>query len=123
MHGYNSLSPASNTDMKIPEHLALSYLVAQLGPQQTYGLAGTSLVMVAGMLPDLDGLSILGGWKCHLKYHRMVGHGMPMTLLGPLLLALGASPYLDGPWWVLWLWLQLSLVLHLVLDLLFYRWK
>jgi membrane-bound metal-dependent hydrolase YbcI (DUF457 family) len=109
--------------MKIPEHLALSYLLAQLGPQEAYGPAGTLLVMTAGMLPDLDGVSILGGWKCHLKYHRMVGHGLPMTLLVPLLLAVSAAPYLGGPWGVLWLWLQLSLVLHLVLDVLFYRWK
>src|SRR2546426_138534 len=46
---------ARNNAMKIPEHLALSYLLAQLGPHQTYGPAGTVLVMVAGMLPDLDG--------------------------------------------------------------------
>jgi membrane-bound metal-dependent hydrolase YbcI (DUF457 family) len=110
--------------MKIPEHLALSYLLAQLGPQQTYGPAGTALVMVAGMLPDLDGVSILGGWNCHLKYHRKVGHGLPMTLFGPLLLALAWSPHLEGNAWLgLWMWLQLSLVLHLLVDLLFYRWR
>src|SRR5205809_209618 len=72
--------------MKIPEHLALSYLLAQLGPQQTFGPAGTVLMMAAGMLPDLDGVSILGGWNAHRKYHRKVGHGLPITLLGPLLL-------------------------------------
>jgi membrane-bound metal-dependent hydrolase YbcI (DUF457 family) len=110
--------------MKIPEHLATSYLLAQFGAEQAYGPAGTLLVMAAGMLPDLDGVSILGGWKCHLKYHRKVGHGLPVTLLGPLGLALAAAPYLDGPPWpVLWAWLQLSLLLHLFVDLLFYRWK
>src|SRR5271154_185997 len=110
--------------MKIPEHLALSYLLAQLGPQQTYGTAGTGLVMAAGMLPDLDGVSILGGWACHLKYHRKVGHGLPMTLLGPLLLTWCWHPHLeDGQWWGLWAWLQGSLVLHLFVDVLFYRWR
>ncbi len=109
--------------MKIPEHLALSYLLAQFGPQDSYGTAGTLLVMVAGMLPDLDGISILGGWKCHLRYHRKVGHGLPMTLAGPALLAAGWALYSGDNWLGLWLWLQLSLLLHLFVDVLFYRWR
>ena len=110
--------------MKIPEHLAISYLLAQLGPQQAWGLPGTLLMMTAGMLPDLDGVSILGGWNCHLRYHRKIGHGLPVTLLGPLALALLFAPHLEGAsWWELWLWLQLSLLAHLFTDLLFYGWK
>jgi len=110
--------------MKIQEHLALSYLLAQLGPQQSYGTTGTILMMVAGLLPDLDGVSILGGWKCHLRYHRKIGHGLPVTLFGPLLLALYWSHFLHGRAWLgLWAWLQLSLVLHLFVDVLFYRWR
>ena len=61
--------------MKLPEHIAFSYLLAQLGPQQHYGAAGTALIVAAGLLPDLDGLTILGGWGCHRKYHRVLGHG------------------------------------------------
>jgi len=114
---------ASRSIMKLAEHVALSYLLAQLGPQQTYGPAGTLLVMAAGLLPDLDGISILGGWQCHLKYHRKIGHGLPVTLLGPLLLALCWAGQLDGWEWLgLWAWLQVSLLLHLVVDLLFHRW-
>jgi len=110
--------------MKIQEHLALSFLLAQLGAQQSYGTVGTVLVMVAGMLPDLDGVSILGGWKCHLRYHRKIGHGLPVTLLGPLLLALLWSRLFNGGSWLgLLPWLQLSLVLHLTIDVLFYRWR
>jgi membrane-bound metal-dependent hydrolase YbcI (DUF457 family) len=110
--------------MKIPEHLALSYLLAQLGPQQTFGPAGTLLMMAAGMLPDLDGVAILGGWNAHLKFHRKVGHGLPMTLLGPALLTLILSPHPDVlTWLTLWGWLQLSLVVHLTVDLIFYRWR
>src|SRR5262249_28817730 len=83
------------TKMKIPEHLALSSLLAQFQVQPSYGVGGTVLVLVAGMLPDLDGISILGGWNCHLKYHRKLGHGILMTLLGPLALALTGSLLLD----------------------------
>jgi membrane-bound metal-dependent hydrolase YbcI (DUF457 family) len=110
--------------MKIPEHLALSYLLAQLGPQQSYGLPGTILVMVAGMLPDLDGISILGGWNCHLKYHRKVGHGLPTIVFGALLLALSGARHLERWSWLgLWAWCQLSVILHLLVDVLFYRWR
>jgi membrane-bound metal-dependent hydrolase YbcI (DUF457 family) len=109
--------------MKLPEHVALSYLLAQLGPEQTFGSTGTVLMIAAGVLPDLDGLSILGGWRCHDTYHRVLGHGLPVTLFGPALLAaLGAwllGPASFGP---LWAWLQLSLVTHLATDLLFYCW-
>jgi membrane-bound metal-dependent hydrolase YbcI (DUF457 family) len=109
--------------MKIPEHLALSYLLAQLGPQQTIGPTATLLIMAAGMLPDLDGVSILGGWSCHLKYHRKVGHGLFTIVLGPLALTVLGGLLTDrGDWWVLWPWLQLSLLLHLFVDVLFYRW-
>jgi membrane-bound metal-dependent hydrolase YbcI (DUF457 family) len=110
--------------MKIPEHLTMSYLLAQLGPQQAYGTTGTVLVIVAGMLPDLDGVSILGGWRCHLKYHRKIGHGLAVALLGPLLLALWRAPELaKWSWLGLWAWLQVSLLLHLAVDVLFYRWR
>ncbi|HYT88111.1 MAG TPA: metal-dependent hydrolase [Gemmataceae bacterium] len=109
--------------MKLPEHVAFSALLAQLGAQQDYGPTGTALVIAAGLLPDLDGLTILGGWRCHRTYHRVIGHGLPVTLGGPLALTLfGAwllGPVALGP---LWCWLQLSVLAHLVSDFLFYRW-
>ncbi len=109
--------------MKIPEHLAFSYLLAQFGVNQEFGPGGTALMIAAGMLPDLDGLSILGGWRCHRTYHRVVGHGLPLTLAGPALLALFGSRVLDlGPLGPLWLWLQAALLAHLITDFLFYRW-
>jgi membrane-bound metal-dependent hydrolase YbcI (DUF457 family) len=109
--------------MKIPEHVALSYLLAQFGVAQAWGPAGTGLMVLAGMLPDLDGLSILGGWRCHRTYHRVLGHGLLVTLFGPALLALaGLRALSPGIFLPLWAWLQLSLLAHLVTDCLFYRW-
>src|SRR6478736_876575 len=103
--------------MKLPEHVALSYLVAQLGVQQEYGALGTGLVIAAGVLPDLDGLTVLGGWGLHRKYHRVLGHGLPVTLLGPLLLAIVGAWLLPGTALMpLWLWLQVALLAHLVTD-------
>jgi membrane-bound metal-dependent hydrolase YbcI (DUF457 family) len=109
--------------MKIPEHLALSYLVAQFGVQHEFGPAGTALVVLAGILPDLDGVSIVGGWSCHLKYHRVVGHGILVTLAGPFLLALLAAEVFSlGPLLPLWAWCQSALLSHLITDVCFYRW-
>lgn len=109
--------------MKIPEHLAFSYLVAQLGVQQQFGAAGTALVVAAGFLPDLDGLTLLGGWRVYRTFHRVLGHGLPMTLFGPAVLALlGRFALGLAPGGTLWIWLQLACMAHLVTDVLFYRW-
>src|SRR5260370_768959 len=87
--------------------------------QRLLGLSGTCLIMVAGMMPGMDGMPILGGWNATLKYHRRIGHGLLMTLLGPGLLTLCLVERLDGCAWLdLWRWLQLSLLLHLTVDLL-----
>src|SRR5262245_24137924 len=57
--------------MKVPEHVAASFLLAQLGVQARYGTAGTLLVLAVGLLPDLDGLTILAGWRTYRTYHRI----------------------------------------------------
>lgn len=109
--------------MKIPEHIALSYLLAQFGVQQQYGWPGTALMIVAGCLPDADGLTILGGWQCYRRYHRRIGHGLPVTLFGPMLLTVVASLFMHSDRWLpLWFWLQVSLLAHLYTDYCFYRW-
>jgi len=109
--------------MKVPEHLALSFLMAQFGAQQQYGPGGTALMMLAGFLPDLDAITLGGGWDVYRRWHRKLGHGLPMTVLGPLALALlGAFVYNLGPFPPLWLWLQAGLLGHLVSDILFYGW-
>jgi hypothetical protein len=108
--------------MKFPEHLTLSFLIAQFGVQQQYGLAGTALVILAGNLPDLDSVTIVGGWRFYRTHHRIIGHGLPVTLFGPLLLA-GLGFYVGlGSFWLLWFWLQIALIAHLTADVCFYRW-
>src|SRR5262249_56546616 len=81
-----------------------------------------ALVIAAGLLPDLDGLTILGGWRCHRRYHRVLGHGLPVTLLGPAALTLLGGLLGIESLLPLWCWLQLTLFAHLVTDVLFYRW-
>ena len=109
--------------MKIPRHMALSFLLAQFGAQQQYGWSGTALVVTAGCLPDVDGLSVLGGWHVHRTCRGAVGHGLPVTLVAPLLLALlGCEVFGLGPLAPLWFWLQVSLLAHLAADVCWCRW-
>ncbi len=108
--------------MKVPEHVAFSFLLAQFGVQQQFGWPGTALMIAAGCLPDLDGLGIVGGWRFYQKYHRILGHGLPMIVVGPLCLAgLGAAIF-HLPLLPLWGWLQVSLFFHLLTDISFYSW-
>jgi len=109
--------------MKLPEHLAFSFVLAHLGPQQEFGAVGAGLVIAAGMLPDLDGLTVLGGWRWHRSYHRVIGHGLPLTIGGPLVLAfVGVWLLPAASFSLLWCWLQLALLAHLLTDIVFYRW-
>lgn len=108
--------------MKLPEHVTFSFLLAQLQVAPAHGPAGTALVVAAGLLPDLDGLTVLGGWDCYRRYHRILGHGLPVTVVGPAVLAVGGAALGIGPFLELWGWLHLSLTAHLVLDVCFYRW-
>lgn len=109
--------------MKIPEHMTLSLLLAQFQVQPEFGIGGTALLVAAGCLPDLDGVAIVFGWRFYEKFHRILGHGILVTVLGPLLLALlGAACFGWAALPALWLWLQLSLVAHLATDVLFYDW-
>jgi membrane-bound metal-dependent hydrolase YbcI (DUF457 family) len=108
--------------MKVPEHVAFSFLLAQFGVQQQFGWTGTAFVIAAGCLPDLDGIGIIGGWRFYQRYHRILGHGLPMTLLGPLFLAVLATAIFDLPLLPMWGWLQVSLIFHLLTDVGFYNW-
>ena len=109
--------------MKLPEHLALSFLIAEFGVQQEYGAAGTLLVVAAGNLPDLDTLTLLAGWRVYRRYHRILGHGLLVTLFGPGLLALlGCGLFGWAAFLPLWGWLQAALLAHLLTDICFYRW-
>ena len=58
--------------MKFPEHVAVSFLFAQFGVQQQYGVGGSMLMILAGNLPDADTLTLFGGLRFYRKYHRDV---------------------------------------------------
>jgi hypothetical protein len=53
-------------------HAELSWLVAQGLPERRDRI----VVTVAGVLPDLDGLSLLGGVEAYSRWHHLLTHGL-----------------------------------------------
>lgn len=58
--------------MHPPTHALLSWLLAEAGGLEHRRDRG--LVLASGLLPDLDGLSILGGSECYHHWHRVLLH-------------------------------------------------
>lgn len=58
--------------MQVPIHLAISWLIGHRLPQRR----DRRLVTWAGVVPDLDALSLLGGAAAYSEYHHVVTHGL-----------------------------------------------
>ncbi len=64
-------------------HLELSWLCAQPLARRRDRI----LVSVAGVLPDLDGLTILGGLDAYGRWHHRLTHGYPAAIATGVLCA------------------------------------
>jgi membrane-bound metal-dependent hydrolase YbcI (DUF457 family) len=58
--------------MQVPTHLAISWLIGHRLPERR----DRRLVTWAGVLPDLDALSLLGGAGAFSEYHHVLTHGL-----------------------------------------------
>jgi membrane-bound metal-dependent hydrolase YbcI (DUF457 family) len=89
-------------------HIGLSWIVANLAP-----LSGKdrAFVVLAGVLPDLDGVTILWGRDAYLATHRIVAHSL---LFGVFVVAMTVffadSPRASG------ILAAVSIHVHLLLD-------
>ncbi|MBD0315390.1 MAG: metal-dependent hydrolase [Nitrospiraceae bacterium] len=94
--------------MHIPTHLALSWIVAHPLKERR----DRSLVAWAGVLPDVDGLTILAGLDAYGRWHHMLTHGAAAAVITATVLAFfGKHPV--KVWWLS----LLTFHLHLVCDL------
>lgn len=95
--------------MHIPTHImsgwCLSNLIPKLGPRERL------MCMIATTIPDLDGLSILGGRETFLNWHHVACHNLPFGILVCAILTLLAGRSV----WAFMLYL-LFFHLHLLLD-------
>ena len=69
--------------------------------------------MIAASAPDLDGLSLLGGWKMYYEIHHVLLHNLAFAVVLSTLLALFSRPRV-----VAWIVYFALMHLHFLLDLL-----
>jgi hypothetical protein len=67
-------------------HVVLSWLAAQGLPERR----DRGLVVLAGVAPDLDGLSLLGGLASYGRWHHVVAHNVLAAALVAVACSLGA---------------------------------
>jgi hypothetical protein len=89
-------------------HIGLSWIVANLLPGSR---KDRWLIVLAGVVPDLDGVGILWSQTAYNATHRVMGHCL---MFGLLLIAI-AVLRADAPWKTAAL-TAISFHLHLVLD-------
>lgn len=72
-------------------HIGLSWIVANVGRRST---RDRWLILLAGVLPDLDGIGILWSEAAYAGVHRAAGHGLLFIVLCIALTVRRA----DRPW-------------------------
>lgn len=90
-------------------HIGLSWIVANVGRRST---KDRWLIVLAGVMPDLDGIGILWSDGAYASVHRAAGHGLLFIALWIALTVHRA----DRPWSTTAL-AALGFHLHLLLDL------
>jgi len=89
-------------------HAGIGWIVASLGPGPR---KDRWLIVLAGLLPDLDGIGILWSEQVYLSTHRVVGHGLPLGLV-----LMGAVVALAERRWISGALAAVSFQLHVLLD-------
>jgi hypothetical protein len=95
--------------MQIPTHILSGWCAANLFPTLTP--KQRLFCMIATTIPDLDGLSILGGQESYWHWHHRICHNLPFGIMACLLLAT-----LSGRTFRLFLLYLCLFQLHLVMD-------
>ena len=97
--------------MHIPTHILSGWICGNFIP--SFGPRERFFCMVAASAPDLDGLSLLGGWECYYDWHHVLMHNLPFAVILAALLACFSRPKLTA------FAVYFGLVhLHFALDLL-----
>ena len=71
--------------MHLPTHAALTWLLAE--SDRTLERRDRRLILVSGVIPDLDALTLLGGREVYERWHRIVCHNALGAVVATLLLA------------------------------------
>lgn len=94
--------------MQVPIHLAISWLIGHRLPERR----DRRLVTWAGVAPDLDTLSLLGGAAAYSEYHHVLTHSVVAAVAGTVIWTACARER-----WKVLLFSLLAFHVHLVCDL------
>src|SRR6185503_4507133 len=100
-------------DVHPPTHALVGWGVANLAP--SLDRRGRALAFFASVIPDLDGLAILGGPEAYQRWHRILCHNVTFAAVCTVAAAAAARP---GQRLTVALLVLLNFHLHLVCDLL-----
>src|SRR5579872_2781125 len=96
--------------MQIPTHILSGWCAANLFPP--LNPRQRLMCMIAAAIPDLDGLSILGGQQAYWNWHHRVCHNLPFGLI-----VCGLLAWLSGRRIGLFVLYLLLFQLHIVMDI------
>jgi membrane-bound metal-dependent hydrolase YbcI (DUF457 family) len=103
--------------MTLPEHAMCSLMLAQLGCRQRHGWRGVSLIVLAGISPDVDVVTKLISEPLFWKLHHALGHSIAsVAVLSALLSGLGRVVF-RLPFVAMWGWCLAASVVHLLTDI------
>ena len=103
--------------MTLPEHATCSLMLAQLGCRQRHGWQGVTLVVLAGISPDVDVVTKLISEPLFWKLHHAVGHNLvSLVFLSALLAGLGRVAF-RLPFRPMWAWCLLGAFVHGLTDI------
>ena len=74
--------------------------------------------LIGSQAPDFDGISRFFGNASYTRYHRGINHSIPAILLWPTLISLILYFYQPISFYHLWIWVFLSVLFHVLLDVL-----
>jgi inner membrane protein len=96
--------------MQTQTHILSGWIAANLLPSMT--ARQRLMSMIAAAIPDLDGLSYLGGQEAFWNWHHRACHNLPFGIL-----ACGVMTLLSGGKIWLFFWYLALFHLHLVMDI------
>ncbi len=76
--------------MHLQTHFLSGWAVGNLVP--SFGARERFFCLLAAIAPDIDGLSLLGGWEYYHRYHHVYGHNLLFAVGISLLLAAFSKP-------------------------------
>jgi inner membrane protein len=95
--------------MQVPIHLMTGWCTANLLPGLTKRQRLFS--MIAAAIPDVDGLSILGGQDAYWNWHHRAGHNLTWCIVSCTIMAMISAPFIKS-----FLLYAAQFHLHLLMD-------